>query len=149
MTAASVGKDVKANRNTRVTSRTYLGNRVSFNGMQIRGQGKVVIGSYFHSGWDCLILTSTHNYDGGSCIPYGPGNEDIHKDVKIADFVWLGDRVTVLGGVEIGEGVIVQAGSVVTSDIPPLAIAGGHPAKVFKYRNEKHYNMLKAQGKFF
>lgn len=36
------------------------------------------------------------------------------------------------GGVTIGEGAIIQAGSVVVSDIPKYAIAGGSPAKVFK-----------------
>lgn len=46
----------------------------------------------------------------------------------------------VLGGVIIREGAIIQAaGSVVVDDIPKCAIAGGHPAKVFKYRDREHY----------
>ena len=49
----------------------------------------------------------------------------------------------VLGGVTLGEGCIIQAGSVVVSDIPDCAIAGGHPAKVFKYRDIRHYEELK------
>ncbi|GHV46300.1 hypothetical protein FACS1894204_07620 [Synergistales bacterium] len=48
----------------------------------------------------------------------------------------------------IGEGAIIQAGSVVVSDIPPYAIAGGAPAKVFKYRNREHFERLKAEGKY-
>lgn len=47
-----------------------------------------------------------------------------------------------------GEGAIIQAGAVVVKDIPPYAIAGGNPAKVFKYRDKEHYETLKAQGKF-
>ncbi len=54
----------------------------------------------------------------------------------------------VLGGVTIGEGAIIQAGSVFVKDIPPLAIAGGHPAVPFKYRDKEHYYRLKELGQF-
>ena len=54
----------------------------------------------------------------------------------------------ILSGVKVGEGAIIQAGSVVVSDIPPCAIAGGHPAKVFKYRDKAHYDKLKYEKKF-
>jgi acetyltransferase-like isoleucine patch superfamily enzyme len=36
--------------------------------------------------------------------------------------------------VTIEEGAIIQAGSVVTSDVPECSIAGGHPTKVFRER---------------
>ncbi len=138
---------VKANMRTLVTHQTFLGNNVNFNGMKIKGAGKVYIGNNFHSGEECLIITSFHKYDYGNAIPYDP-KERIDKDVIIEDNVWLGDRVTILGGVRIGEGAIIQAGSVVVQDIPKYAIAGGHPAKVFKYRDKNHYEKLKLEGKF-
>lgn len=53
-----------------------------------------------------------------------------------------------IGGVEIGEGAVIQAGSVVCKDVPPLAIAGGHPAIAFKYRNREHYDQLKREASF-
>lgn len=43
---------------------------------------------------------------------------------------WIAVNVTVLPGVEIGEGAIVSAGSVVSKDIPPFTVASGNPAKV-------------------
>jgi acetyltransferase-like isoleucine patch superfamily enzyme len=43
---------------------------------------------------------------------------------------------------------IIQIGNVVVPNIPPCAIAGGHPAKVYKYRNKEHYYKLKGEGKF-
>ena len=43
---------------------------------------------------------------------------------------WIAVNVTVLPGVEIGEGAIVSAGSVVSKDIPPFTVAKGDPAKV-------------------
>ena len=54
----------------------------------------------------------------------------------------------ILGGVTIGEGAVIQARSVVCKDVPPLAIAGGHPAIPFKYRDKEHYDRLKAEEKF-
>lgn len=50
--------------------------------------------------------------------------------VIIRKNVWLAINVTVLPGVEIGEGAIVSAGSVVSKDIPPFTVASGNPAKV-------------------
>ncbi len=145
--AAHVGEGLRVNGKSGVTSNTTLGNHVNFNGMKITGTGKVNVGSYFHSGEDCLMITMVHNYDHGASIPYD--NTYIVKDIVIEDNVWFGSRVIVLGGVTIGEGAIIQAGSVVVSDIPPCAIAGGHPAKVFKYRDIEHYNQLKNEGKFY
>ena len=52
------------------------------------------------------------------------------------------------GGAKIGEGAIIQAGSGVVKDIPPLAIAGGHPAVPFKYRDREHYEELKSEKRF-
>lgn len=128
-----------------VTKNTYLGNNVNFNGMAMYENGKIEIGDNFHSGVGCQILTSFHNYEGNE-IPYD--NTFIDKDVIIGDNVWLGNNVIVLGGVTIGEGAIIQAGSVVCQDIPSYAIAGGHPAKTFKYRDKEHYLKLKEEKRF-
>ena len=128
-----------------INTNTYLGDHVNFNGMSMTGQGKIVIGNYFHSDPRCQIITSFHNYE-GNAIPYDLSF--IHKDVVIGDCVWLGNNVIILGGVTIGEGAIIQAGSVVCKSIPPYAIAGGHPAVPFKYRNQEHYEKLKQEQKF-
>lgn len=130
---------------TSLTANTVLGYNPNFNGMDISGNGNVIIGDNFHSGKECIIITQNHNYE-GSEIPYD--NTFLLKDVIIGDNVWFGDRVIVLGGVEIGEGAIIQAGAVVVKSIPPCAIAGGNPATVFKYRDKEHYFSLKEQKKF-
>ena len=129
-----------------VSKTTLLGKNVSFNGIHISGCGKVVIGDNFHSGKECLIISQNHNFNSGKMIPYD--NTYICKDITIKDNVWLGDRVIILGGVSIGEGAIIQAGSVVVSDIPKYAIAGGHPAKICSERNIEHFKKLKKEGKF-
>jgi maltose O-acetyltransferase len=54
------------------------------------------------------------------------------KPIVIEDNVWLGARVTVLGGVTIGEDSCIAAGSVVVDDIPKRSLAGGVPARVIR-----------------
>lgn len=54
--------------------------------------------------------------------------------IIVEDEAWIGYGVTVLSGVTLGKGCIVAAGSVVTRDIPPYAIAGGNPARIIRYR---------------
>lgn len=131
---------------TKLTKTTELNLNPNFNGMVVSGGGRVVFGDNFHSGDECLIITSFHDYDNGEAIPYG--HAYVNKDVIIGDNVWFGARVTVLGGVTIGEGVIIQAGAVVVKSIEAYGIAGGNPATVFKYRDRDHYNALKIEGKF-
>lgn len=127
------------------TKSTTLGNNTHFNGMAISGNGKVTFGDNFHSGRNCKIITGYHNYN-GTKIPYD--ETFIYKDVVIEDNVWLGDDIIILAGITIGEGAIIQAGSVVAKSIPKLAIAGGHPAVPFKFRDEKHYYELKEKKAF-
>jgi len=137
---------LKVNNLSFVSRTTILGKNVSFNGIHISGCGLVTIGDNFHSGKECLIISQNHNFNTGKKIPYD--ETYICKDIKIEDNVWLGDRVIILGGVTIGEGAIIQAGSVVVSDIPKYAIAGGHPAKIFSNRDIEHYKRLKQENKF-
>ena len=144
-TVRECGVNLRVNGPSIATSNTYLGNNVNFNGMHIQGKGEVRIGDNFHSGIENMIITDIHNYE-GEAIPYD--ETIISKDVIIEDNVWLGNRVIILPGVTIQEGAIVQAGSTVVKDVPSCAIVGGHPAKVFKYRDVQHYNQLKAEGKF-
>jgi acetyltransferase-like isoleucine patch superfamily enzyme len=132
----------KVNFYSRFTKNTFIGNNCHFNGLVIRGNGKVTIGNNFHSGKGILLINSYHKYDDANAIPYD-SKQMINKDITIEDNVWIGDRVLILGGVAIGEGAIIQAGAVVVKDIEKFGIAGGNPAKVFKLRDIESYSNLK------
>ena len=54
--------------------------------------------------------------------------------VRIGCDVWLGDKVTVVAGVTIGDNVIVGANSVVTRDIEPWTLVAGAPARAWRSR---------------
>lgn len=56
------------------------------------------------------------------------------KGIKIGNNCWLGSKVTILDGVELGDGCIVAAGAVVTQSFPDHSIIGGVPAKLLKTR---------------
>ncbi len=84
--------------------------------------------------------TSNHNYT-GELLPYDAAY--IAKEVTIGENVWIGSDVTILPGVTIGEGCVIGACSVVTKDVPSLAIIGGNPAKIIKYRDAEKYRRLK------
>ena len=141
----SYGDDLRVNFPCVFTGEVSVGNHCNFNGMQVLGGGKVHFGDYFHSGTECMIITQNHNYE-GDMIPYD--NTYVYKNVTIGECVWFGNRVIVTGNVTIGEGAIIAAGSVVCKDVPPLAIVGGNPAKVIKYRDKEHYYKLKEEGRF-
>lgn len=144
--AKKLGKNLRIGGKSKLNGNAYIGNYNSFNGIKVVGAGKFITGDYIHCGQEILVLTQNHNYE-DEFLPYGYGI--IKKDVTIGNCVWIGSRVTLLPGTKIGEGAIIQGGAVVHGEIPPLAIAGGNPAKVFKYRNKEHYEQLKKENKFF
>ncbi|WP_353095151.1 Vat family streptogramin A O-acetyltransferase [Tissierella praeacuta] len=55
-------------------------------------------------------------------------------DTVVGNDVWIGQNVTVMPGVHIGDGSIIAANSVVTKDVPPYHIVGGNPCKIIKKR---------------
>ena len=66
------------------------------------------------------------------------GEKNGNKPI-IGDNVELHANAMVIGGVKIGDNVIVGAGAVVVKDVPDNAVVIGNPAKIIKYRN-KYYN---------
>ncbi|NRY59550.1 sugar O-acetyltransferase [Clostridium beijerinckii] len=71
------------------------------------------------------------------------------KPITIEDDVWIGANSTVCGGVTIGKGSIIGAGSVVNKDIPAGVIAVGNPCRVLrKITEEDIINLTVEQGNF-
>lgn len=146
LSAKNVGENLYVGGKSSVNSNTELGEHFSTNGMTVKGSGTLTIGDFVHTGTELLIITSNHNFKNALTLPYDDKHEN--KGVNIGRAVWIGDRVIILGGVDIGEGAIIQAGSVVVSDIEKYSIAGGNPAKTFKHRDSAHYDELAKQNKF-
>lgn len=61
-------------------------------------------------------------------------SKEVRGDTIVGSDVWVGMEAVILPGVEIGDGAIIAAKSVVTHDVPPYAIVAGNPARVVRYR---------------
>ncbi len=126
---------------------TYLAEGVSINpGFVSKGEGRLTFGAFTHLGEQITIVTDNHAFENPETLPYD--RRRVAEDVAIGQCVWIGDRVIIVPGVTVGEGAILAAGAIVTRDVPPLAIVGGSPAKVIRYRDREVYESLKEQGRF-
>jgi len=112
---------------------------------EIMADGGVTIGNNVVISYHCVLWSIDHRYE-GDALPYDKAR--IKRPIVIHDNVWLGRNVMVRGGVTIGEGAVVAMGSVVTRDVPPLAVVGGNPARVLRFRDKKRYAKNKAEGRF-
>lgn len=73
---------------------------------------------------DVIIYTSSHEYKDLD-IPINQQGEKEHRRVVIGNNVWIGARCIILPGVTIGENSIIGANTVVTKNIPKIAIFCG------------------------
>ncbi|NGP45662.1 Vat family streptogramin A O-acetyltransferase [Bacillaceae bacterium SIJ1] len=55
-------------------------------------------------------------------------------DTVVGNDVWIGQHVTIMPGVHIGDGAVIAANSVVAKDVPAYHIVGGNPGRVIKKR---------------
>ena len=99
------------------------------------------IGSYVVIGWNATIAdTDFHPIapaeriaDAVACSPLGNVRmrpKIPRLPVVIEDDVWIGPNATILKGVRIGAGAFVEAGTLVTRDVPPRARVIGNPAQI-------------------
>ena len=59
------------------------------------------------------------------------------KKVTIGNDVWLYQQVIMLPDVKIGDHSIVEAGAVVTKDVPELSVVGGNHARILNLASRK------------
>ena len=91
------------------------------------GHGGLHIGNYVRIATHCVFIPANHVFDDPDTPIARQGVTT--KGIRIDDDVWLGAGCRVLDGVMIGQGAVVAAGSVVTRDVPPMAIVAGVPAR--------------------
>ena len=88
-------------------------------------RAEVRIGERCGIGMDVLFITSHHEMDD----PSNRAGSGHIREIVVGDGAWIGSRVTLLGGVTIGEGAVIAAGSVVNRDVRPHWLYGGIPAR--------------------
>ncbi|MCI8398939.1 MAG: sugar O-acetyltransferase [Oscillibacter sp.] len=97
----------------------------------------VVIGDNVFFGPNCSLVTALHSFNPAErCVRQRADGSfydiEFAKPITIGSDCWFGTNVVVCGGVTIGEGCVIGAGSVVTRDIPPHTLAAGNPCRVIR-----------------
>jgi len=125
------GYDQASNHNStvKIGEGTYIG---ELNNIRAAG-GKIVIGKKCLISQHVTIVSSNHEV-----------KKDIHiidqawttdkKNIIIGNDVWIGAGAAIMPGIEIGDGAVIAAGSVVTKNILPYTIVAGIPAQIIKER---------------
>jgi acetyltransferase-like isoleucine patch superfamily enzyme len=114
----------------KISGRFVMGRRVQIGtGCFIAaGSGGLVMGDDVLVSPNCTILTSNYRFDRLDVPLQQQGT--VSKGVRIGQRVWIGANSVVLDGADIGDNVIVSAGSVVSGTIKANSIVLGNPAKV-------------------
>ena len=122
-------------------ARVEIGDYCYFTNAMLLCELELRIGSYVVLGWSVAIAdTDFHPIDPAERIadvialsPLGKGRprpELVRRPVVIEDDVWIGPNATILKGVHIGSGAFIEAGALVTRDVPPRARVLGNPARI-------------------
>jgi acetyltransferase-like isoleucine patch superfamily enzyme len=121
--------------------RMVVGDYCYFTNAVLLCELEVRIGNYVIIGWNATITDTDFHpispaqrvLDAIACSPLGksrPRPPIVKRAVVIEDDVWIGPNATILKGVRIGAGALVEAGSVVSRDVPPRSRVMGNPAEV-------------------
>lgn len=116
-TFVEIQKNARVGRRCKISSHTFICEGVEIEDECFIGHNVVFIND---------LYPRAANLDGS------PQSEKDWKVVptRVCCRASIGSGAVILGGVTIGEGAIVGAGSVVTKDVPPHTIVAGNPARV-------------------
>lgn len=100
----------------------------------ISAVNRITIGNNLLTGRFVLITDNSHGHFNYDELNVHPSERQVVSkgEIVIGNNVWIGDKVSILSGVHIGDGCIVGANSVVLHDIPPYSMAAGIPAVVIR-----------------
>lgn len=117
------------------TPEIIIGNDCCFGAYNhITAINKIVIGDGCLTGKWVTISDNNHGTTSLEDLKKKPMERHIYSKgpVIIGKNVWIGDKSTILSGVNIGDGAIIAANSVVTKDVPPYCVVAGSPARIIK-----------------
>lgn len=130
----SCGKNFQIARHVTINfcNRLEIGGDVYIaTGCWLHAWGGIVIEDGVQLGPYVVLVTGDHTRKNGS-YRYGPSQLG---PIRLCQGSWLAAHATVTKNVTVGRGALLAANSVATRDIPPLALAGGVPARVIPQKS--------------
>lgn len=111
-----------------------IGSRCSFNHNVFMGAagGEIIIGNDVLIGPNVVLRAADHEFANTETPIRNQGHR--RGRIVIGDDVWLAANVVVTSGVSIGTGCVIGAGSIVTTDLPPMSVCVGNPARPIRSR---------------
>ena len=97
-----------------------------------RGKGRIFIGNNVLIGPNVVLRSNNHTFKSTKIPIISQGMTE--GEIIIGNDVWIGSNAVILPNCNIGDGAIIGAGAVVTSNIEPYTVVGGIPAKFIKKR---------------
>ncbi len=99
-------------------------------GSHIVGHFQLEIGDDVHTGPYVYITDQNHGYEDPDQVVHAQWPSDV--PVLIGNGSWLGTRVVILPGTQLGRNVVVGAGAVVRGTFPDHCVIAGVPARVVR-----------------
>lgn len=124
-TLRDLGIGIKIGNNVGIGEFAYIG-----------GAGGVVIGSDTIVGQYFSVHPENHVFT--DLILNIRDQGVTRKGIKIGSNCWIGSKVTILDGSDIGNGCVIAAGAIVNGYFPDNSVIGGVPARVLKTRKEEN-----------
>jgi maltose O-acetyltransferase len=97
----------------------------------IASKNSIEIGDYTIFAPNCYVVDHEHGFSGSDVIL---NQRSVLKEVRIGRDCYFGAGSVVLGGVTVGDGAVLGAGSIVKRDVPPYEIWAGNPAEFIRKR---------------
>jgi acetyltransferase-like isoleucine patch superfamily enzyme len=114
------------------------------------GNTNLIIGKYCSIAQNIKVFQKAdHHFDWITTYPFGHVNKDVFTkctgegipfskgDIIIGNDVWIGENVTIMSGVKIGDGAVIAANSHVIGRVKPYSVVGGNPAQFYCFRFRK------------
>jgi acetyltransferase-like isoleucine patch superfamily enzyme len=142
----TIGKSFVANRNLRLQAITAygglnydpqitIGDNVTINpNCHIAALRKITIGDNVLIASNVFISDHSHGRldFADSEVPPALRKLESKGEIRIGNNVWIGQNVTILANVDVGDGTIIGANAVITKDVPAYSVVVGNPARIIR-----------------
>lgn len=114
----------------------FIGDRLIIGKFCQIGEGVEFVMNGANHQMNCATTFPFYIFEGWKDYEKPPEISDLpfKGDTVVGNDVWIGQNVTVLPGVHIGDGAIIGLNSTVAGDVPPYSVAAGNPARVIRKR---------------